>query len=100
MQLLRHNGFARLLPLVLMTAALGLEVDSVEHPEIATQDTAFRGVWYACGTENALPGRKYVYAGGKATYSAWHHPMEGKSGQIKGRLRIKLFSVARDCKWV
>ena len=75
MQCLRHKRFARLLPFVLTTAALALEGGTVEHPEIATHDSAFRGVWYGCGTENALPGRKYVYAGGKATYSAWHHPM-------------------------
>ena len=35
----------------------------------------FSGIWYACGTANTLPGRKYVYGGGKATYSSWHRPM-------------------------
>jgi len=37
--------------------------------------TSFRGVWYGCGRDNTLPGRDYVYAGGKATYSAWNRPM-------------------------
>lgn len=34
-----------------------------------------RGVWYACGTVNTLPGKKYVYSGPMATYSVWHRPM-------------------------
>ncbi|MCP4642084.1 MAG: hypothetical protein GY851_16695 [bacterium] len=40
-------------------------------PETGT----FDGVWYGCGTENTIADRQYVYAGGKATYSAWHQPM-------------------------
>ncbi len=44
--------------------------------------TAFRGIWYCCGTANALPGRKYVYGGGKATYSAWHRPMAVYARQV------------------
>ncbi|MBN2310466.1 MAG: BNR-4 repeat-containing protein [Candidatus Hydrogenedentes bacterium] len=36
---------------------------------------AFRGIWYGCGTANTLPGNQFVYAGGKATYSAWHRPI-------------------------
>ncbi len=35
----------------------------------------YRGIWYACGTANTLPGHKYVYSGGKATYATWHRPM-------------------------
>lgn len=34
-----------------------------------------RGVWYACGTANTLPGHGHVYSGGAATYCAWHRPM-------------------------
>ena len=34
-----------------------------------------RGVWYCCGTANTLPGHKYVYSGGMATYCIWHRPM-------------------------
>jgi hypothetical protein len=37
--------------------------------------TTFRGVWYGSGRQNTLPGHEFVYAGGKATYSAWHRPM-------------------------
>jgi len=37
--------------------------------------TTFRGVWYGSGRQNTLPGHSFVYAGGKATYSAWHRPM-------------------------
>ncbi|HQH52081.1 MAG TPA: BNR-4 repeat-containing protein [Candidatus Hydrogenedentes bacterium] len=42
---------------------------------VNTTPTAFRGVWYGCGRQNTLPGHEFVYAGGKATYSAWHRPM-------------------------
>ena len=34
-----------------------------------------RGVWYACGIPNALPGHGHVYSGPMATYCAWHRPM-------------------------
>ncbi|MFH1567096.1 MAG: BNR-4 repeat-containing protein [Gemmatimonadota bacterium] len=34
-----------------------------------------RGVWYASGTANALPGHGHVYSGPMATYCAWHRPM-------------------------
>jgi len=45
-------------------------------------DGDFRGVWYCCGTANTLPGRKYVYGGAKATYSAWHRPMAVYARQV------------------
>ncbi len=34
-----------------------------------------RGVWYACGAANTLPGHGRVYSGAMATYCAWHRPM-------------------------
>lgn len=34
-----------------------------------------QGVWYACGTANAYPGKKYVYSGPMATYCMWHRPI-------------------------
>lgn len=34
-----------------------------------------RGIWYACGTANTLPGHGHVYSGPMATYCIWHRPM-------------------------
>jgi len=45
--------------------------------------TSLRGIWYGCGTENTLPGRSFVYAGGSATYSAWHRPMAVYAPAVK-----------------
>jgi hypothetical protein len=42
----------------------------------------FKGMWYCCGTANTLPGHKFVYSGGKATYSAWHRPMAVYAKQV------------------
>jgi len=60
---------------------------------VAVVETDFRGVWYGCGTENALPSRKYVYAGGKATYCAWHRPMAVYAPQVE-----KIFFVFGDAE--
>lgn len=51
--------------------------------QVSLVRTDFRGVWYGCGRENALPNRDFVYAGGAATYSAWHHPMAVYAPQVK-----------------
>jgi hypothetical protein len=42
---------------------------------VSIERSSYGGVWYGCGRDNTLPGRDYVYAGGKATYSAWNRPM-------------------------
>ena len=34
-----------------------------------------RGIWYACGQVNTLPGHEHVYSGPMATYCVWHRPM-------------------------
>ncbi len=44
--------------------------------------TEFRGAWYGSGRENTLPGHAFVYAGAKATYSAWHRPMAVYSPEV------------------
>ncbi|MBN1343704.1 MAG: BNR-4 repeat-containing protein [Phycisphaerae bacterium] len=74
----------RLMAIIAMIGMLGSDSEIV----LAASETAantegdarvsnggYRGVWYSCGTANVLPGHKYVYGGGKGTYSAWHRPM-------------------------
>ncbi|HOZ49490.1 MAG TPA: BNR-4 repeat-containing protein [Candidatus Hydrogenedentes bacterium] len=61
------------LALALTTIAVQPKGNAMEI--VTPAPTTFRGVWYGCGTENTLPGRDLVYAGGKATYCAWHRPM-------------------------
>lgn len=41
-----------------------------------------RGVWYACGQANTLPGHPYVYSGPMATYCVWHRPMAVYSAAV------------------
>lgn len=55
--------------------------------------TTFRGVWYGSGRQNTLPGHAYVYAGGKATYSAWHRPMAVYAAEVN-----KTFFVFGDAR--
>ncbi|MDA0746091.1 MAG: BNR-4 repeat-containing protein [bacterium] len=43
----------------------------------------YRGVWYSCGTANVLPGKKYVYSGPMASYSAWHRPMAVYAAEVR-----------------
>lgn len=47
----------------------------MEQPSSALLPASHRGVWYACGTANTLPGHGHVYSGAMATYCAWHRPM-------------------------
>jgi len=57
-------------------AAQGQE--NAASPAASTEDRftgPSQGVWYACGTANAYPGKKYVYSGPMATYCAWHRPI-------------------------
>ncbi len=49
--------------------------DAVPSAQTVDAHGAFKGVWYACGQANTLPGHRYVYGGAKGTYSAWHRPM-------------------------
>lgn len=43
----------------------------------------YSGVWYGCGTANTIGGRPFVYAGGKATYSAWHRSMAWHAREVE-----------------
>lgn len=50
-------------------------MSEVGEKRVAPEPTTFRGIWYGSGQRNTLPGHSFVYAGAKATYSAWHRPM-------------------------
>ena len=41
-----------------------------------------RGIWYACGQANVLPGHEWVYSGPMATYCAWHRPMAVYAAEV------------------
>ncbi len=61
---------------VALSMLVGLAIPAAAGGDASkTQTSAFRGVWYACGTANTLPDQKYVYTGGKGFYSTWHRPM-------------------------
>ena len=53
------------------------------NEDVPITPTHFRGVWYGCGKDNTLPGRDYVYAGGKATYYAGHRPMAVYAPEVR-----------------
>jgi len=59
---------------VCQTSATNRGITMQQNPSQAVPPS-HRGVWYACGTVNTLPGHAHVYSGAMATYCAWHRPM-------------------------
>ena len=83
---LPKDRFAAIFASVLATCLAVAFACSVAHCQEKTADSTAdstedrftgesQGVWYACGTANAYPGKKYVYSGPMATYCVWHRPI-------------------------